>query len=799
VAHAKTEEEANALENRDFLAAVWGDLKGNVTLWSANERNADKGISAFGWYQLPEQLTEAQDAIDWDAPEIDMYFSPFTFSGFERKGKQALEAQVVYLDADSFDPRNALIHPSIILETSRDTDGNISQQAFWQLDKPYPADEVARVARKVCYYHHDEGADLSSWGKAKLLRVPGSINSKVKDGKLAHGRVSETLITDATGEVFTLAEIDAAYPDVVENENRANLNLSGIEPLKVDWGDTLPSYKSSIGKVTHDVDAILKMINAEPIPGPDGNRSELRWKLEASLIETGDLTPDEILSIVAFSKVGKQRLEEDVRGLDFLRGEIAKKLAENDAKEDLERWKEPVLEINIDSDDDWIDNDGLKHRTRKRLTTDEELNDARTNGDNFLVMWDKWARDTLGEKYNPPYMRMNAALGLSMALADCIEIPKRGNIYMPACLYFGVLGGSSTGKSEAKEFFNQFIREIGNDASKRVLHGDMHPTTFNERLWEFNGLPSTFYEDEADKLFKQVNGNTYLSGLLETMTLVYDGRVERVLRSRAVTVDEPLDNEGNPLNPDNIARMSLAMVGTPKAMLSQLNLNLVRSGFLARFCWVWGNPVKLEAKNLTPQVMGKDDPSAYTGKDQQLVDIVAQVRMARTFWKNSEGRSSSAHKPIFLSDKAAKRLDKFMSSALSVILSENMNMDVWTTVIVRMGNSILRLAALLAAFNKTLEIQEQHMIWACVEGEDWFNNTRDVLYNLHASEFQKETDAIRDFVRRQPEQMATQQQIYRAFANYRPRYIDGLLDGLLNQGRLFRNGVGNGALWSINQ
>src|SRR5699024_4734022 len=125
-------------------------------------------------------------------------------------------------------PSNFRLAPSLSVQTSKGR-----WHCYWLLDAPVSADLAAEASHRIAKAHEAQGCDKSGWIKTKILRVPGTSNTK-------HGH--EQVHGTATGEIYSLTEINKAYADIdlsnVKPSERDKPAFGNLEALEQELMDT---------------------------------------------------------------------------------------------------------------------------------------------------------------------------------------------------------------------------------------------------------------------------------------------------------------------------------------------------------------------------------------------------------------------------------------------------------------------------------------------------------------------------------------------------------------------------------
>jgi hypothetical protein len=210
----------------------------------------------------------------------DVYFSPILYYEERRIRENAKTVSVVYADADTCDPSNFRVAPSISVETS-----NGRWHTYWILDNEQDPQRVALIAKQIAYAHRDQGCDVSGWNPTKLLRIPGTSNKKYAE--------SQAVTASSTGEIYKLDDIELAYKDIIVDKI---LDLSDA-PLP----ESPPAVMTVLAKISGNKE-VLSLYLDEPMPSSD--LSKMLWKLELELFRSG-LTAEEVFVVAKHARCNK--------------------------------------------------------------------------------------------------------------------------------------------------------------------------------------------------------------------------------------------------------------------------------------------------------------------------------------------------------------------------------------------------------------------------------------------------------------------------------------------------------------
>lgn len=233
----------------------------------------------------------------WSNEHVDVWFSPSLFNEKNRHKEYAKSLNVLGADADTCIPDNFRIAPEIVVESSPGR-----YQVYWTI-KGHTVEEAAKVNRRIAQVHKHQGCDPSYINPAKLMRVPGTSNSK------------------HPGAIVTVGEFD----EMVGDDNFRFLNAAYPESEVPD------AYDAAVGDMPDDLAEFIQQNRAKLLNGlpnsaglhdlvfkkPHGEaRSEALFRLMCELYRLG-LNDKEVMA-VAWGSPSNKFNGEDPRGLKGL-------------------------------------------------------------------------------------------------------------------------------------------------------------------------------------------------------------------------------------------------------------------------------------------------------------------------------------------------------------------------------------------------------------------------------------------------------------------------------------------------
>lgn len=742
-------------------------------------REVYEGVEGFAWldslagdprsYYLPNYLTDMVDDAFFSA-QSNLYFSCFTFTDGrtdaytdEATGKRkittgrqkanAKEGRVVFTDADSAHPSVFRLEPSIILESSPGR-----YQTFWILDEVYPAARIALVARQIAYAHVHQGADISSSSLTKLLRVPGSRNSKRnrETGEFVHPDQPIVRAWD-TGKRYTLAEIEAEYEDITfirellpETEE---VELPDAEHLAkfTELFDILPE-RSNNGT---DLVAMIERAGwldeeGRPREGSAGDRSRWRYKLICELMREG-YDNSQILVLVWGSRSG-EKWRADPRGQRGLWSEILKARIEiNGEQGDLDR---------LESDSAYQESE-----IGTPLLTDAER--ALIKDDpHFINRYEGWARHRL-TRANIPYHRMNAWMLLSLAYGELTKIPEEQGD-RPLNFFTLTMGESATGKSDSVSMFHEMAHHVAEDGlwgDGVSIGGDVTPSALTKVLVERDQKVSLLHTDEADGALTVAQKAEYQAGLVQRWTLLFDGRVPKFQRMTA----------GDVSNKDAETVFNIWFMGVPGRIAGAIPFAWFESGFIGRFIVAFGNPPD-GAKKKTVVKRRKGDLTA-----KRVDSFVLQMQDEATH--NREVFRDRDMPYLDETDAALERLGLAVDKILMYAEDHPKLSDPLSKASRRMEMHMRKAAWLLALSEGSAYVTERHVLIAIEAAEEWLKALVELAGMVSTGEYAYQTNEIERVVRENGGWMS-KGKLWRRFQDLDNRTKQGFVDELIVQGRI---------------
>lgn len=739
------------MNKREFFKNVFRGGKGRAVIVLPNYQG--KPTQDF-WFSYPEELDKMAEFAE-SKRTGSVWYSPNLYSRDERSKDASLVTSVAAADADTCDPNNFRVQPTITIQTSDN-----HWHVYWALDKPTDTHETAKLNRRIAQSHKHEGCDTAFVNAAKLMRVPGTSNHKHPGAVVIvsdFDRETEHSLDDLA-EFYPADEV----PDAVEVEvtpvpddlteawihaNRQTL-LNGL-PNSIGLRDML------FGKFQED------------------KRSDVRFKLLHELYRLG--LDDRGVVAVAWLAPSNKYNGDDARGIRGLWDEAMKAKVNVAAEQEADDYDIAIDEV-PDSEK------GERAKKAERILTNflsqDEQEEIR-NLINFIDEWVAWA----GTKTDAPaeYHRAAAMTLLSAVYSEFGHAtPKFAKDGLKLNLWFMTLGKSTKDrKTTSRSYMNAAFRALRTDDYNYSLGDDVTPGGISLALHDRANKSSVYDRDEVQGLFKELLNQSYMSGGLEVFTKLYDGWSGGRIRASG---DKKV-LESVPVS------FIMFMMGILTETADILTVTNYRSGFLTRFLYVIGS--RPEGYKAPPMEQIDEDEEK---EDKTFNGLVAHLALNRNYWEMLGGEGKTFG--LRAEKDAWARLQQYESDVTQAA-EDSPYAEIISTTAARMVISTLKLATLLAMDDRSQTVKLIHVLQAISYAGEWFDNSVQVASMVSESDWQRDVDKLENFINAKGGKIGYPA-AYRAFKDKRPFEFEEMLSALESRGVLNRVQVGNRWILEVN-
>jgi hypothetical protein len=254
----------NDLDAEDFLEAIWGSTES----WVALPAKVNGYWVEYPLAWPPSQDTMVSNRIDRSLFDgEDLYYSVAKFREKGRNIEHVMPTEWLWADLDEVHPSAATgmgLMPTVAVESSPG-----KWQALWRLNRRLAPKTTEKLNRALTYAL---GADKGGWDLTQVLRIPDTRNFKYKPAPRVQLRwYKPELVYDHRSVWET---VKGAIPEE---------ELAGVVGAKLPRRDIPRS--------------VQRLLATGPDQVVEGERSDVRWRIEKSLAECG-CTVEEIYDAI---------------------------------------------------------------------------------------------------------------------------------------------------------------------------------------------------------------------------------------------------------------------------------------------------------------------------------------------------------------------------------------------------------------------------------------------------------------------------------------------------------------------
>lgn len=713
------------------------------------------GFETSRWFAWPDQRKYIVTYLGMRRDE-DVWLPAMLFSEKDRHAENATVTKAVYMDADACPPERFRLKPSYVIETS---EGH--WQCWWLLDKTYPAEDVSEIAHKIAVAHKPHGCDPSGWIPAKMMRVPGSTNTKYD----IPFRVRYDERYEPT--VYTMSDLLDAYGDI---------SLERAAVVNDELPSRLPRTVDVVGEFAERCPDLFDLYRTDVPEG--GSWSERMWRLLMGMLDAG-FSREEIFVVAKNARCNKYDpehagkmtqkgsripLRQDPDGT--LWREVLKAEAEYQKGE---RAPEPEVVVVEDDDTEMF---GFRQKSIKAsfLTDDERalVADQPSFIDEY-VAWVKTRTDAAER-----YQRSLAYLLLSCVYGNLGYIsPQFGR--MDLNLWLMILGDTTfTRKSTSRSLFLKVLHEFERATSQQVdIGSDFTPEGLTRELSERPNQVSLVHRDEIQGWFHEIYNKTYMSGSIERMTDLYDGRVMGTLRAGK---DASIKTRAQVV-------FNILGMGIKDEIARVLTDDHFKSGFLARFLWASAETPQVTRDLVLVKQREVDHDSI--SHDEFIDETVMWFEERLIALGAADGQKTK----MLMDEVTMERYNEWVLQISGVTDPSFRNVsDTVKPSTERLRYSVWKAAALLAIHEGSPRIEIRHLLHVLAQAELWYEDMTLMAGAISSSEYERQVNDLINYVATASNGQRTKAAVYRKFAAWRVNVVELWLDTAIKTGMLIDTG-----------
>lgn len=696
-----------------YFDVIFGEYVGYVAVGYLAGGHPDnpRAIDGAVYFEWPADRDKAIDFCYRNSFR-DVYCSPMLYSEKRRSMATAETTPVLWMDADDVPPSAFEIEPTISLETSPG-----SWHCFWVVTEPMEPAWASGMSKTMAYRHRDEGAGYEGWQLSKLLRVPGCMN--LKPGLDAPWRVRLVV----HGTVHAKEEFVTIFGEPGKNQRYIPMAHEIVMP------DVFPQQADVLSRMPADADIRRMLHNA-----PHGEWSDTLFALECKLFRAG-LSPADVFVLVKGCACDKY--SRDGRPSTDLWADVIK-ASQEFMNHDISNTPGIIIQGMSENEGNWATY-SPPPVARPTLLSDVERK-VIADRPTFINRYVDWAKTRT--KADPAYHEFAAMCLLSTIFADFGHVPAQFG-KMKINMWFMILGVTTrTYKSTSKNLMEEILDPL-NDPEIGYLYklgGDASPEKLITKLSELPHRSTLFLRDEISGLFGDMKGGkSYMTGLAETMTELYDGKVRARLRMTGSGKDT--QETGTAFN--------VFVCGVPGKVSEIMNPEDFASGFMARFLYVIGEPEPMTKEThylpQAPENQGDSDSDPVAKK------LRTELYEAREYWAKNAAPGDT--KPIRFDADAWDRWNE-AAWELGQMANKEENAGVLEPTTNRLNKQILKLAALLAMAECKSRVTLTHVLMAIEQAEKWYQTMVQMSQMIQTSEWSMKVHNLVDYIKKKGGQVA---------------------------------------------
>lgn len=721
-----------------------------IALYRKGRYTEDEGPTQTHFFAWPSQREDLV-AFCLGNSEKDVYAVPALFRDRStRKGVGISHQWVAYADADTLPLERVRLEPTLAVETSPGR-----HHLYWVTEVDDPR-RLVDISRTIAEEHAADGCDKSGWDAGQLLRVPGTTNNKrPHDGPWQ-------IPQPTVGPTYTLEALAAAYPPYSGRERPTTVTPM---PPKKEWYYAPEAIRES-AEVFRVHPRLYDLYATDVEEGQ--NRSKRLWKM-LCMMSRADVSRPTAMHIAWTARCNKY--EQDGRTEEELWGQLCNAYAHPENQPVRNSFTGVASREKVDESEENPERKMTAFAEGVSILAPDERN--RIPEDTFVDRYQRWAATCTDAPHI--YHRAMAMTILCAVFGEFGKCPTSFETNLT--LWFFILGPTTRArKTTAMTMGIDFLDELSGEDFPYIIGSDVTPEALNLILPEKNGRTSLYYRDEAHGLLREQSKKRYLVGSQEYETELFAGRVRSALRVGTLKEQGGRDPGESGLIRTNFIRL---LCGTLEQVSDALTIESYQSGHMTRFLVAEADPPPLTEESMYIEQFDGQAPEQDVMRQALLNEIAA----ARAFWMGVTEPGETVR--VGWHDDAWKRLQKAKYKLYRAAETHELS-EVLLPTMVRMGDSTMKAATLLAMAERERMVGMPHLLKAMHLAEEWYRSTARVAGKILYSEWAAGQNEILTLVQSRKEGV-TQQEVYSRFrAKMHEREIESSLNVLVKAGDIQR-------------
>lgn len=678
------------ISQREFLTTIFSGIDtGLISLVRAStDVEGRSQLNKPLWFNAFVEFSDFLAAAEKYSGE-DLYFAISSYGQeYRRKDDPVARTRVVYADVDGQNPDDFRLAPSILVESSPG-----HYHAYWLLNEPVDTATASDLSTRIAKAH---GLDASSGIQTKLLRVPGSVNSK-------YGKPTQVLAHRVTNGSYTPEQIASIYQPVA---------TADYDSVELSTPAAWPDYFDVLDKIPAD-DRIQFLMEWDKRTADDPDkRSERRFELIRLLMEKSDLTPEEIAVVVWRAPVSDHFREQN-RGIDDLyRFDVAKALGKQVDVAELERYEPEVTPADV----------------VHFISSDEMMAVYEVPG--FMDRWRQINYESLHSKTPDQYIRINGYTYLAGCLGNRVTVMPPGTNRAVFCNLYAINEGPTTsGKSEALFFLKRYLKAFSQKVGYELVVGSNATAEgLIKALKTYDKRTAMLITEEVSGKFRQWAQSSNMAHMREAELEIYDNYLPKNLRA----------GEGAGSVENVHLSFTQYMMGVDTEIEALLDRGFLRSGYIPRCLVVKAERMPFDETELLSIEQG--DPDRTQDVDEEPARWAESL--SQSIMRNQRfERTKTNYVVMQFADDAWARFLEFRAGLLRFAEAHD-DPDVVRPMAIRFAISCQKMMALLAYERVAGEVQMIDVLRVLADAEDFWRWSMELVQGVSDSAFARLQDEV---------------------------------------------------------
>lgn len=396
--------------------------------------------------------------------------------------------------------------------------------------------------------------------------------------------------------------------------------------------------------------------------------------------------------------------------------------------------------------------------------------------ENWMTKYMRYARSMVPDGYlNEPFHRLAGWVVASMTFGIKGKI-ERDPQPMPLNVYMTGLGPSSTGKTDAEKSAMAILKEFFKNDAGWDMGSNSSAAAMQRHLIDQDKKATLFHDDEASGPLNAFFEQKGFQDLPARITKWHDGEVSPMFR----TVEKDINGKSAE------AHLCMWMYGTPEEVFKVISKEHFMSGFLARMIWAIGEPRR--AGHIEYKIKFRDANATALGHNPAVVELAEHLHALSERLDMLQG--AGGYVPLKPANNDVLKRALRAGTRIINLFDNHQHYAVLEPSLKRMMDVVWKTAGLLALADSRDSISMDDILYAVREAEQWLPSLEHVANNLNNSYHARQAGELLDWMRRLGKTDVPMSQVYRRLESLDNHQANRLIDSLVAQGRITKEGGG---------